>query len=68
MDPAITVAGIMAGGTVVTQLIIAAVSRRSTTNIINFRVDQLEAKVMEHNKLIARVTVCETKLETMGRN
>lgn len=68
MDPAITVAGIMAGGTVVTQLIIAAVNRRSTTNIINFRVDQLEAKVMEHNKLISRVTACETKLETMGRN
>ena len=66
MDQTIIVAGIMAGGTVATQLIIAAVNRKATTKIINYRVDQLEVKVMEHNKLIARVAICETKLENLG--
>ena len=66
MDPTIIVAVIMAGGTVATQLIIAAVNRRATTKIINYRVDQLEVKVMEHNKLISRVAICETKLKSLG--
>lgn len=59
MDPTIIVAGIMAGGTICTQVVIAAVNKKSTTEIINYRVGELEKKVMKHNNLIERMTKCE---------
>lgn len=59
MDSTVIVALIIALGGIITQTIIAAVSKKSTTNIINYRVGELESKVLKHNNLIERMYVCE---------
>jgi hypothetical protein len=64
MDPTIITAGIMAGGTICTQVIIATVNKKSTTEIINYRVDELEKKVMKHNNLVERMTKCESSIKS----
>lgn len=53
----------MAGGTIVTQLIIANKSKTATTEIINYRVGQLEKKVDKHNRLYDRTVVLETEMK-----
>ncbi len=64
MEATITVALIIAVGGIVTQLLIAAVSKKATTEIINYRVGQLETKVMKHNNLVERMTVVEESIKS----
>ena len=62
MSEGIIVALIIAVGTIITQLVIASVSKKSTTEIINYRVGQLEQKVDKHNGVISRTIKLETQM------
>ena len=64
IDVTIIVALVIAGGGIATQTIIAAISKKSTTNIINYRVGELEAKVLKHNNLIERMYACEESVKS----
>lgn len=55
MDPTITVALIISGGTILTQLVIAAVNKKSTNEIINYKIGSLEKEVKKHNSLVERM-------------
>lgn len=59
MDSTIIVALIVALGGIATQIAIAVVNKKATAEIINYRVGELETKVMKHNNLIERMTICE---------
>lgn len=63
MDSTIVVAVIVALGGIATQLVIAAVNKKTTSEIINYRVGELEKKVMKHNTLVERMTVCEESIK-----
>lgn len=63
MDPTIIVAAIMAGGTIVAQLVIAYINKKTTTEIINYRVGELEKKVTAHNNLIERTYCIEKAID-----
>lgn len=52
---AVTVALIMSAGTIITQLVIAAVNKRTTTEIINYKIGNLEKEVKKHNSLVERM-------------
>lgn len=52
---AVTVALIMSAGTIITQLVIAAVNKRTTTEIINYKIGSLEKEVKKHNSLVERM-------------
>lgn len=62
MEPTITTALIVAGGSIITQLIIAAFTKRATEKIINFRLDALTEKVDKHNHLMERMAIAETDI------
>jgi hypothetical protein len=66
MDSNIAVAFIVAGGTIVTQLIIAHAnkktaeeSKKATLDVITYRLDRLEEKVTKHNNVVERLVLCE---------
>ena len=65
MDPAITTALIVAGGSVTTQVVIAIFSKRATERIINYRLDALTEKVDKHNHLVERMAKAETDIENI---
>jgi len=65
MDPTITTALIVAGGSITTQIVIAAVGKRSTEKIITFRLDALTEKVDKHNHLVERMAKAETDIENI---
>lgn len=65
MDSTVLVALIIAFGGIVTQTVIAAVSKRTTEAIINYRVDQLEEKVNKHNSVIERMYKIEGRVTTL---
>lgn len=65
MDPTITTALIVAGGSITTQIVIAAVGKRSTEKIINFRLDALTKNVDKHNHLVERMAKAETDIENI---
>ena len=65
MDPAIITALIVACGSVVTQVLIAAAGKRSTEKIITFRLDALTEKVDKHNHLVERMAKAETDIENI---
>ena len=65
MEPTIIVALIMAVATILTQVIIAAVSKKSTTDMINYKIDELSKKVSAHNSLIDRMYKCESRLRLL---
>lgn len=62
MSDEIIVALVISAGTIITQLVIAVVSKKSTTEIINYRVGQLEQKVDKHNSIIDRTIKLETQM------
>lgn len=65
MDPAIITALIVACGSVITQVLIAAAGKRATEKIINYRLDTLTEKVDKHNHLIERMAIAETDIENI---
>lgn len=63
MATEIWVAIIMAAGTILTQLVIAARTKKETMEIIDYRVGQLEKKVDKHNSVIERTYILEEKMK-----
>lgn len=62
MDAGIIIALITAVGGIFTQFVIASNSKKSTTEIINFRVGALEQKVDKHNSVVDRTIKLETQM------
>lgn len=63
MATEIWVAIIMAAGTILTQFVIAARTKKETMEIIDYRVGQLEKKVDKHNSVIERTYILEEKMK-----
>lgn len=74
MTEAIIVACITAGATVLCQLMInrrardtAEAKNKENNQLILYRIDELEQKVMKHNNLVERMTVVERDLKSAHR-
>lgn len=63
MEPTITVAVIISISTVATQIIISTIGKKSTLNMIAYKIDELSKRVSAHNNLIERMYCVEKGLE-----
>lgn len=64
MESTIIVALIVTGGNIIVQLLIARNGRKSTEEIINYRIGALEKKVDKHNHLVERMITVEQSIRS----
>lgn len=65
MEPTVKVALIMAVATIITQIVIAAINKKSTMEMITYKIEELTKKVQAHNNLITRMYECESKIRVL---